>query len=159
MGGWITSFVFVVVNEKLLTTYSGELCQLLLIPIVIVLISSTLLFFKQFFVFILGKESGSVNRFGYPVYCCCQQLKFFCRFGRKKSIIASLILAAIGAFASVLIESEGGGSKGENNQYPNTVCYFPAGRSAWWKTVTEVFHEVHGIENYSMDGEQTVRTD
>lgn len=58
-------------------------------------------------------------------------LNFFCRFGRKKSIIASLILAAIGAFASVLIESEGGGSKGENNQYPNTVCYFPAVRSAW----------------------------
>ena len=90
--------------------------------IVILLVSSTLLFFKQFFVFILGNESGSVNRFGYPMYCCCQQLKFFfCRFGRKKSIIASLILAAIGAFASVLIESEGGGSKGENNQYPNTV--------------------------------------
>ena len=74
MGG---SFVFVVVNEKLLTTYSGEPYQLLLIPIVILLISSTLLFFKQFFVFILGKESGSVSRFGYPVYCCCQQLKFF----------------------------------------------------------------------------------
>ena len=119
------------VNGKLLTTYSGELRQLLLTPIVILLVSSTLLFFKQFFVFILGNESGSVNRFGYPLYCCCQQLKFFYRFGRKKSIIASLILAAIGAFASVLIESEGGGSKGENNQYPNTVCYFPAVRSAW----------------------------
>ena len=86
-------------------------------------------------------------------------LNFFCRFGRKKSIIASLILAAIGAFASVLIESEGGGSKGENNQYPNVVCYFPAGRSAWWKTITEFFHEVHEIENDSMNCEQTVRTD
>lgn len=36
----------------------------------------------------------------------------FNRFGRKKSIIASLILASLGAFASILIESEGDGSKG-----------------------------------------------
>lgn len=104
------------VNGKLLTTYSGELCQLLLTPIVILLISSNQV------------------RLTVSVILCivvASNLNFFCRFGRKKSIIASLILAAIGAFASVLIESEGGGSKGENNQYPNTVCYFPAGRSAW----------------------------
>lgn len=99
--------------------------------IVILLVSSTLLFFKQFFVFILGNESGSVNSSVILCIVVASNLNFFCRFGRKKSIIASLILAAIGAFASVLIESEGGGSKGENNQYPNTVCYFPAGRSAW----------------------------
>lgn len=38
------------------------------------------------------------------------------RFGRKKSIIASLILASFGAFASVLIASEDNTSKGKKIQ-------------------------------------------
>ena len=38
-----------------------------------------------------------------------------CRFGRKKSIIACLILAAFSSFGSVLITSEDNTSKGRSN--------------------------------------------
>ena len=38
-----------------------------------------------------------------------------CRFGRKKSIIACLILAAFSSFGSVLIASEDSTSKGRSN--------------------------------------------
>ena len=53
----------------------------------------------------------------------------FSRFGRKKSIIASLILASFGAFASVLISSEDNVSKGED-QFRKRFFFF--GFFCWW---------------------------